>query len=129
MMEKIGEATELIIKTMSEDKNKIVDVLKEINGKCEDIKTDTQLIKEYSNQIEDLFDSYENKIEALEIYLKKRLASDWEKVKATWKEYKSGEIDRGELIKRGLKAIGKKFLKKIFQFSVSTLEDSIVDNI
>lgn len=87
------------------------------------------MIKEYSTQIEDLFNGFENKLDDLETYLKKRLASDWEKVKGTWKQFKSGEIDKGELIKRGLKAIGKKFLKKIFQFSVSTLEDSIVDNI
>ncbi len=124
-MQKMEEKTELIIKTMSEDKNKLVDVLKEINVKCEDIKTDTEFIKEYSSQIEELFNNFENKLEDLEIYLKKRLASDWEKIKATWKEFKSGEINKGELIKRGLKVIGKKALKKVFQISFSTLEDSI----
>jgi len=129
IMQKMEEETELIIKTMSEDKNKLIDVLKDINVKCEDIKTDTEFIKEYSIQIEDLFNNFENKLEDLEIYLKKRLASDWEKIKATWKEFKSGEINKGELIKRGLKAIGKKFLKKVFQISFSTLEDSILDEI
>ena len=70
IMQKMEEETELIIKTMSEDKNKLIDVLKEINLKCEDIKTDTELIKEYSTQIEYLFNKFENKLEDLEIYLK-----------------------------------------------------------
>ena len=77
-----------------------VDTLKEI-------KDDTGLITQYVSLIEDVFDKTEN----IEEYLKSHLASDFEKIKDAWEDYKEGRITKKELIKIGIKQIGKKFVK------------------
>ncbi|MFX1344988.1 MAG: leucine-rich repeat domain-containing protein [Promethearchaeota archaeon] len=59
--------------------------------------------------IDQIFDKTDN----LEEYLKSHLASDFEKIKDKWQDYKSGKIGRKELIKEGIKIIGKKFIKMI----------------
>jgi len=103
------ENTKVIIETMSRREEKLVDLLKDLSVKCDDIKSDTELIKEYTSQIEQLFDKTEN----LEEFLKDHLSSDWEKIKNSWQEYKAEKINRKQLIARGLKVIGIKFVKKI----------------
>jgi len=109
-MEKIDDnTTKLVIQAMSERQEKVIDLLRDISLKCDDIKSDTELIKEYTSQIEEIFDQTAD----LESFLKSRLASDWQKIKFAWEDYKSGKIDRKELIIEGLKVIGKKFIAKI----------------
>ena len=97
---------------MSEEKAKLTDILKHIVEQCDDIKSDTELIKEYTSQIEDIFDKL-CKLEDIEAYLKYNLASDWEKIKTYWKDYKDGKISRKKFIWHGIKIIGKNFVKKI----------------
>ena len=91
---------------------KVTDLLRDFSGKLDDIKSDTELIKEYTSQIEDLFDEL-GRLEDIEAYLKDHLASDWEKLKYAWQDYKAGEIDRTQLIWQGIKVIGKRFIPKI----------------
>lgn len=55
MMQQQEEGTKIIIKGMSGMIEKVTDILREISAKCNDIKSDTELIKEYTSQIEDLF--------------------------------------------------------------------------
>ncbi|MFX1237435.1 MAG: leucine-rich repeat protein [Promethearchaeota archaeon] len=59
--------------------------------------------------IDQIFDKTDN----LEEYLKSHLASDFEKIKDKWQDYKAGKIGRKELIKDSIKAIGRKFIKMI----------------
>ena len=110
MMEKVADqTTRLVIKAMSEREEKVIDLLRDISLKCDDIKSDTELIKQYSSQIEEIFEKTEN----IEDYLKEKLASDFEKIKDAWNDYKLGNISRKDLIKTGLKVIGKKFIFKL----------------
>ena len=68
-----------------------------------DIKDDTELIKQYTAQLEEILD----KTEDIEIYLKTHLASDYEKIKDKIDDYKRGKINRRELAKQILKSLGK----------------------
>ena len=52
------ENTKLIIKAMSRREEKLIDLLKDLSVKCDDIKSDTELIKEYSSQIEEIFHKF-----------------------------------------------------------------------
>ncbi len=106
---KVESGTELVIEAMSDRAEKVTDLLRDFNVKLDDIKSDVELIKEYSPQIELILDKQED----MEAFLKARLAKDWEKVKGIWQNYKDGKINKAELIKSGIKLIGKKFVKKI----------------
>ena len=114
LMQEQEKGTKLIIKGMSEIADKIVDILRDISSKCDDIKSDTELIIEYSSQIEELFTKL-GKLDDIEEYLKQKLASNWEKIKDIWKKYKTKEIDLKTFLKEGLKIIGKKFIKLILE--------------
>jgi len=101
--------SKLVIKAMSDKEEKIIDLLKDFNNKLDDIKSDTELIKEYSAQLEDIFD----KTKDLEGFLVDKLGSDFNNIKHAFKAYKAGDMGKAGLIKEGLKMIGKKFIKKI----------------
>jgi len=87
--------------------DKVTDYLRDFSNKLDDIKSDTELIKEYTSQIEDIFKMQED----LEHFLKARLSTDFGKIKHAYEDYKTGNITRGELVKRGISVIGKKFVK------------------
>ncbi|MFX1376959.1 MAG: leucine-rich repeat domain-containing protein [Promethearchaeota archaeon] len=59
--------------------------------------------------IDQIFDKTDN----LEEYLKSHLASDFEKIKDKWHDYKAGKISRKDLIIDSLKVVGMKFIKMI----------------
>lgn len=63
------------------------------------------------SNIDQIFDKTDN----LEEYLKSRLASDFEKIKDRWQDYKAGKIGRKELIRESIKVIGRKFIKMIIR--------------
>lgn len=109
-----GNTSKLIIKAMSNRDEKLVDLIKDVHVKCDEIKSDTELIKEYSSQIEDLFTKL-GKLDKIEKYLKDHLATDWEKIKEIWDKYKSKEIDLKMFLKECLKIGGKRFIKKILK--------------
>jgi cytochrome c-type biogenesis protein CcmH/NrfG len=104
-MEKREIGTQLVIKGMSDRIEKITDILKDISVKCDDIKSDTELIKEYSAQIEEALD----KIDDLEEYIRKRIGSVPEKLRAAIKDYKEGKISKGKLVITGFGVLGKSF--------------------
>ena len=114
MLQQLDKNTQLIIKTLSDEKSKLTDILKDISVQCDDIKSDTELLKEYTSQINDLFDKI-GKLDDIEIYLKEHLASDWESIKETWDDYKTGKINRNKLVKEAIKILGKTFIKKIIE--------------
>ncbi len=101
------QTTNLVIKAMSDREEKLIDLLRDINSKCDDLKCSNELILEYSQRIELVMDQIEN----LEEYLMKHLGSNFEKIKDFWEKYKVGEIGKRELITEGAKIIGKKFIK------------------
>ena len=108
-VKKVEEGSQLVVKAMSDRAEKVTDLLKDFSVKLDDIKSDTELIKEYTSQIEDLFD----KTDDLEDFLKERLATDFQKIKFAWQDYKDGKYGKKGLIKQGIKIIGKKFVKNI----------------
>ncbi|MHA1235115.1 MAG: tetratricopeptide repeat protein [Promethearchaeota archaeon] len=106
------KGSKVVVNAMSKVSAKNIDLLKECSIKLDEIKSDTQLIKEYSSQIGDIFEKLE-KLDDIENYLQQKLASDWDKIKDTWQRYKSKEIDLMEFLKDGTKIVGKRFIKKI----------------
>ncbi len=104
--QKLNEHTQLIIDAMSEDKAKTIDILRDISSQCNEIKISTELIKEYTSKIEEIFE----RVDDLESFLIKNLGSDWTKVRYAWQEYKEGIIDKKQLIKEFIKVLGKKFI-------------------
>jgi tetratricopeptide (TPR) repeat protein len=105
-MKKQELGTQLVIKGMSDRIEKITDILKDISIKCDDIKTDTELIKEYAAQIEEALD----KIDDLEGYIIKRMGSVPDKLKAALKNYKEGKISKGKFVLTGISVLGKSFI-------------------
>ncbi len=106
---KMDQGSTLIVEALSERDEKLTDLLKDVNIKLDDIKSDTELIKEYTSQIEEIFERTED----IESYLKSHIGSDWEKIKHIWDEYKKGKITRKQMIMKCIKILGKKFIKKI----------------
>ena len=87
--------------------DKITDILRDFNIKLDDIKSDTELIKEYSEQIEQIFE----KIDDMEDFLKDKLQNDFEKIVDAWKDYKAEKIPKKKFISIGIKMLGKRFIK------------------
>ncbi|MFX1275077.1 MAG: hypothetical protein ACFFAT_08545 [Promethearchaeota archaeon] len=103
-----NETTKLIIKAMSDREEKLMDLLKDINEKCDDLKSTNELILEYSGKIENVLDS----IEDPSLFLTHRLGeNESNKIIAAWEDYKKGKINKKEFIMEGVKTSGKKFLK------------------
>ena len=107
----MGDGSEIIIRAMSDKAEKITDILRDFSVKLDDIKSDTELIKEYTLQIEQIFD----KVDDLEAYLVDHLASDWEKIKDAYKDYKEGKINQKQFISICIRLIGKRFIKRIIE--------------
>jgi methyl-accepting chemotaxis protein len=55
-------------------------------------------------------DRISDKMDEVEKYMKDHLGSDWHRIKTNWKQYKDGEITRGEFTRSALKKLGKSFL-------------------
>ena len=112
-LEKVEEGSKIVVDAMSDKGEKVTDLLRDLSTKMDDIKSDTELIKEYTSLIEDIF----NQIDNIENFLRDKLGSDFEKIKSAWDDYKSGTINKKQLIFRGIKTLGKKFVKKILSTS------------
>ncbi len=89
--------------TLPPDTQELLEIIK---SNTEDIKSD---LDAYIALIEQMFDKQEN----LEEFLRERLAADFAKIKDAWQQFKAGEINRRELIKKGMAVFGKKFVKII----------------
>lgn len=77
----------------------------------EDIKDNTEIIRTYSEKIEDILNKQDN----LEEYLRSNLSTDFEKIKEAWEDYKEGNITKKGLIKEAIKVLGKKFIKIVLK--------------
>ena len=87
--------------------------IKEVIEIVKDIKNHTEYIRNYLPTIESILE----KTEDIELYLRERLASDYEKIKDKIEDYTQGKIEKKELAIHILKILGKKavriFIKKI----------------
>ena len=106
-MDEREDTTHVTIKGMSEKVEKLTDLLRDINIKCDSIKSDTVLIKQYTGQISDLIDD----IKDLEKYLRKRIGSNFEKIKVVLDDYRNGGIKKGAFIAKCIGVLGKSFIK------------------
>ena len=107
MQQMADQTTSMVIKAMSEREEKLIDLLRDLNIKCDDIKSCNELILEYSMKIEQVIDQIEN----LEEFLMKRLGGEFQRIKHIWTKYKNGKIDKKGLITEGAQVLGKRFLK------------------
>ena len=89
------------------EENPLIDIALATVDVLQDIKDDTELISYYTSYIEDILD----KTEDIENFLKSHLATEFEKIRNAWQDFKNGKINRKEFIKIGIKQIGKKFVK------------------
>lgn len=108
-VKKIDNGSRLMVKTMSNQSDKVTDILKDFNIKLDDIKSDIQLIKEYSGQIEQIL----GKVDNLENFLKDKLTSDFERIRHIWEDYSVGNIKRRDLIKECIIILGRKFIRLV----------------
>ncbi|TXT55485.1 MAG: hypothetical protein BAJALOKI2v1_670001 [Promethearchaeota archaeon] len=116
-LQKRDEQTYLVLKSLSEKVEKLYDINREISLQCDEIKSDTELITEYMPLIEEIFQEVE-KLEEIEVYMKEHLASDWEKIKDAWEEYKTEKIPLKKFLKKTLKVAGKKALKLLSKIAL-----------
>jgi len=107
MQQMPDQSTNLVFKAMSEREEKLIDLLRDINVKCDDIKSCNELILEYSMKIEQVIDQIDN----LEDFLIRHLGKDFEQIKHVWSKFKTGQIGKKGLIAEGAKILGKRFLK------------------
>lgn len=114
LLEHQQEGTKVILKGLSEKHEKTTDILRDISSQCDDIKSDTELLEEYSDQFKELFDKL-GKLETIEQYLRDHLGSDWQKIKNAWEDYKNRKISWKKLLFKGIKVVGKKFIKMILK--------------
>lgn len=97
-------------KKFETNSHELTKLLREINLKLDGIKSDTDLILEYTAQIETLFEQLDD----IEGFLKQKLASDFELIKYAWDDYRQGTIGKREFIAESIKVLGKKFVKSLF---------------
>ena len=109
VVDKIEKKPDLKYRTESDKLDEILNKIREIEQKVDDIKNDTEYIEIYTPLIEEIFESVGN----INEYLKEHLATDYEKIKKTLEDYHSGTISRKKLIEMILKLVGKKFIKTI----------------
>lgn len=109
VVDKIEKKPELKYRTDSDKLDEILNKIREIYLKVDDIKNDTEYIEIYTPLIEEIFESVGN----INEYLKEHLATDFEKIKNALEDYHSGTISRKKLIELILKLVGKKFIKTI----------------
>lgn len=102
------KGAKIVVKAMSEREDKLTDILKDLSVQLDDIKSDTELIKEYTAQIEEIFD----RVDDLEKYLIGHLGSDFEKIRHAWSDFKAGTLNKKGLIKEAFKIFGVKLIKK-----------------
>lgn len=110
-VKKIEGGSKLIVKAYSDRYEKIIDLLKDFSIKLDDIKSDTELIKEYSPIIDEIFERTND----IELFMRDSLTSDFEKIKLDFDRCRNDEISKKEFMKRGLTILGKNFLKKIVE--------------
>ena len=85
-------------------------------------------IKEMNLSMSENIESIINKVDVildneddLKTFLYEKLASDWDKIRDTWQDYKDGKIDKKGLLKHALKMTGKKFLGALIGFGRSKI--------
>jgi len=116
-LQRKDENTHLILKSMSKKIDKLYDINREISSKCDEIKTDTEIITEYMPLIKDIFQDVK-RLEEIENYMKEHLATDWEKLKNAWEEYKTKKISLKEFLKETVKVAGKRALKLLSKLAL-----------
>lgn len=116
ILEKQKEGNNLVIKAMSKENAKTIDILKDLKNEFDPIKNYLQLVEDYSPIIENIMEE----IHDLEDYLIHHIGTTWEKLEETIKEYKEGKINKKELIKRGIKALGRRFIRVFVVFKYIT---------
>lgn len=114
VMQKQEHGTTLVIKAMSDIMEKLMDILSHISGQCDEIKSNTELLKEYVPRIDEIFAKL-GTLDNIEQYLKEHLATDWEKIKDAWNKYKAKTILLRDFLGILLKISGKKAIKHLIE--------------
>lgn len=101
--------TSEVLESLEEIKVNIAAIIKNQFAQLEKIDNTIEKL-EILDSIAENISKLLDKQDLTEDYLKDKLGNDWEKIKGSWEDYKNGKVDKKGLIKRGIKALGKKFI-------------------
>ncbi len=87
------------------------EILSDLGSKLYPLKTVTELIREYSEKIENFMDQIDN----LEEFLRKNLGSEIKEIEDLMYQYLGKQIQKDVFIKKGLQILGKRFLLVIIE--------------
>ncbi|MFX1358990.1 MAG: NosD domain-containing protein [Promethearchaeota archaeon] len=82
------------------------EILSDLANKSYPLKTVTELLREYSEKIDNFIDHIDN----LEEFLRKNLGPEIEEIEETIYQYLSKQIEKDDFIKKGLQILGKRFI-------------------
>ncbi len=111
--------SKIYLRIMGNKEWMIGEVLKDLNGKFYPLKTVTELLREYSEKIENFIDQVDN----LEEFLSINLGIEFREIEDILHQLSRNEIEKGEFIKRGLQLLGKQFILLFIEHLLKTPYD------
>ena len=106
-IQKIEEyKSKIYLRVMGNKEWMLNEILSDLDNKFYALKTVTELLREYSEDIENFIDQLEN----LEEFLKENLGEEIEKIEEIMHQYLNKQIDKDEFIKKGIQLLGKRFI-------------------
>ena len=82
------------------------EILSDLGNKLYPLKTATELLREYSEKLENFIDQIDN----LEEFLRKNLGAEIGEIEEIMYQYLSKQIEKDDFIKKGLQLLGKQFI-------------------
>ena len=84
-----------------------------INARTENIEEIVKQIRNHGETIEELIEIMMSSLDDLEMFLKDKLSSDWEKIKEKWDNVKEGGASKKDFLKFASKSLIKKIFKLV----------------
>lgn len=107
----------LKLKKLSEKHENLENALRKLESLSTDthqlaseIKEDTEQIKVDINVLIEILEGLTENINDLEDHMRTHLGTQWQKIKYSWEQYKSGKLTKKEFFKYSLMTLGKKFV-------------------
>ncbi|MFX1494540.1 MAG: TIR domain-containing protein, partial [Promethearchaeota archaeon] len=98
--------SKIYLRVMGNKEWMVSEILNDLSNKLYPLKTVTELLREYSEKIENFIDQIDN----LGDFLRKNLGAEIEKIEEFMHQYLSEQIDKEEFVKKGLQLLGKRFI-------------------
>ncbi|MFX1588789.1 MAG: toll/interleukin-1 receptor domain-containing protein, partial [Promethearchaeota archaeon] len=98
--------SKIYLRVMGNKEWMVNEILSDLANKSYPLKTVTELLREYSEKIENFIDQIDN----LEEYLRKNLGPEIEEIEEIIHQYLSKQIEKDDFITKGLQILGKRFI-------------------